>query len=334
MKMNQKPQCAFYLSMAPSMKQYVQKALPSLPLKIFSTALSSSNITPGTQVLAIFVDSKITEDVINKMPNLRLITALSTGFDNIDLDATKKRHIAVCNVPAYGEVTVAEHAIALLLAMVKNIPASVECVKKGVFNCLGLQGYDLQGKTVGVIGTGNIGKNFIRLLRGFGVKILAYDAKKNIDLQKEMNFAYVSFEKLITQSDIISLHVPLIPQTQHLINKDVFSKMKKGSFLINTSRGAVIDSIALAAAIKKEKLRGVALGVLEGEQYIKGLCKPENARAKKLCEANNFLIQHPHVLITPHNAFNTFEAVQRIFDTSIKNIKNFATGKNLKNRVV
>ncbi len=334
MKKSYKPQCAFYLSMDPAMKNFVQKNLVGFPLQFFTAAVNEKNVRASTEVLGVFVDSKITEKILQKMPQLKLIVALSTGYDNIDLEAAKKRGITVCNVPAYGEVTVAEHAFTLMLSILKNIPASNVCVKNGVFDCRGLKGHDLQGKTVGVVGTGKIGIHFIQMLQGFGVKVLASDAFPRKELQQQNNFTYVSLKKLLASSDIVSLHVPLLKETTHLLNKETFGHMKKGSILINTSRGPVVDSVALAQALKKGIIAGAGLDVIDGEEYVKGLCEPQNPKAKKMCEANHFLMHHDRVLMTPHNAFNTVEAVERIFQTSIAAIEDFSKGKAVKNKIV
>ncbi len=218
---------------------------------------------------------------------------------------------------SYGENTVAEFAFALILTLSRRMYESINriCIENK-FTSNGLAGFDLEGKTIGVAGTGRIGKHAIRIAKGFGMKVIAYDVFHDDAFAKEMGFPYVSMEELMAQSDIITIHVPYLPTTHHLINEDNIGLIKKGAYVINTARGAVIETSALISALQSGQLGGAGLDVIEEEHDMKmgdmSLCKKLTAM--------------PNVVVTPHNAFNTQEAFLRILDTSIDNIVNFTKG--------
>jgi len=285
------------------------------------------------EILSVFVGSHVDAFVLDKFPNLKCITTRSTGFDHIDIEEAKKRGIAVLNVPTYGSVTVAEFAFALLLSVSRKIfPAYEQVLNRGDFEKKGLRGFDLNGKVLGVVGTGNIGQNVIRMGNGFGMKVIAFDTCRNDELAKENNFEYVEFDDLLKISDVVTLHVPYNPHTRHLLNKDNFGKMKESVVIINTSRGGVIETEALVEALKDDRVAGAGLDVLEAEIYMgKELdsLNKENASDEDLDTVlhNQYLIDHPNVIITPHNAFNTQEAIERIFDVTVENIKSFGEGE-------
>jgi len=285
------------------------------------------------EILSVFVGSQVTPSIFDKFPNLKYIAARSTGFDNIDIGEAKKRGIVVSNVPAYGSVTVAEFAFALLLTISRKIfPAYEQILKKGDFEKKGLRGFDLNGKTVGVIGVGKIGQHFIKIANGFGMKVIAFDNHKDNEFAKTNGFTYVEFDELLQQSDIVTLHIPYNPQTHHLLNSDNFGKMKRGVVLINTSRGGVIETGALVKALQDGIVAGAGLDVLEAEIYMGNelsLLQEENSNDEDVDTVlhNQYLIEHPDVIITPHNAFNTQEAIERIFDVTVENIKKFDKGE-------
>ncbi|MBI4065882.1 hydroxyacid dehydrogenase [Candidatus Kaiserbacteria bacterium] len=283
------------------------------------------------EVLCAFIESTIGEDEMKRFPALKLIATRSTGFDHIDLVTARARGIAVANVPFYGEHTVAEFAFALLLALSRRIIDADERVRGGTFSPTGLRGFDLAGKTLGVVGCGHIGAHVIRVANGFGMKVLGFDIIKNDDIAHTLNFTYTTLPELLSASDIVTLHVPYNAHTHHLINKENIGSFKKGAYLINTSRGAVVETDALVEALKSGIIAGAALDVLEEEGELNDeaalLTAPHsNAEAIKIALENHYLIQHPRVIVTPHLAFNTQEAVERILDTTIDNIKNFASG--------
>lgn len=286
---------------------------------------------PDATVLCTFIESPIGEAEMSRFPALRLIATRSTGFDHIDLAAAKARGIAVVNVPFYGENTVAEFAFALLLALSRCIIDADERVRTGVFSPIGLRGFDLAGKTIGVIGCGHIGMHLIRMANGFGMHVLGFESHPDQERAKANNFTYATLPELLAQSDIITLHVPYNPHTHHLINKENIGNIKKGAYLINTARGAVVETDALVEALKSGTLAGAALDVLEEEGELADemtlLTAPHpNAGALRITLENHYLINHPRVIVTPHLAFNTQEAVERILSTTVENIRQFAAG--------
>jgi D-lactate dehydrogenase len=231
-----------------------------------------------------------------------------------------------------GDNTVAEHVFALLLAISHQLLAAVDKARNGTFSPEGLEGFDLEGKTIGVIGTGNIGRHVIRIAKGFGMKVIAFDVKPALSLASEFGFDYVTFENLVSSSDIITLHVPATEQTHNLLNADAFRRMSDGVIIINTARGTVIDARALIQALRSGKVAAAGLDVLPDEPLIR-------EEAELICSiycdrhdlrnliADHVLMRLPNVIVTPHSAFNTREAVQRIVETTVANIEAFSTGE-------
>lgn len=268
-------------------------------------------------IIGIFVESKIDEAVMAAFPNLKLIATLTTGFDHIDCKAAAARGITVCSVPAYGENTVAEFAFALILALSRKIcEARERLLQEKQFNAEGLQGFDLAGKTIGVMGTGRIGKHAVKIAKGFDMKVIAYDVFHDDAFAAQMGFSYVSLEDLLAQSDIITIHAPYLPSTYHLINATNVGLIKQGAYLINTARGAIVETPAIVSALKSGRLAGAGLDVLEEETVMKTGDMSPGAD----------LLAMPNVIMTPHTAFNTREAFIRILDTTIDNIVDFVGG--------
>ena len=300
-------------------------------LKISNKPFELENLDPKTEVLGVFVDSKVDKKVFAKLPKLKMVATFSTGYDHVDLKEAKKRKIPICNVPTYGENTVAQHAMALLLALSKKIFRSTKRVKEGNYDYHGLRGFDLKGKTVGIIGTGHIGYYMIKMLSGFDVNVIAYDPFPNKEIAKELGFIYVSLNKLIADSDVISLHVPLLPATTHMINMRRVKKMKKGVVLINTARGGLVDPKALLWGLESGTIGGAGMDVVEEEAIIKnpGIILTEKFSKEDIMESleEAMIIDHKNTIITPHSAFNTTEAIKRIINTSTENIKAFSKGE-------
>lgn len=301
---------------------------------LLAEPLTSENVSEHADAEAIstFIYSRFTDDVIKQLKSLRLIATRSTGFDHIPLDVCRQRDIAVCNVPTYGNNTVAEHVFGLLLVISHKLDQAIDRTRKGDFSPKGLQGFDLFGKTLGVIGTGGIGKETIRIAKGFGMKILAFDVQPDNEAAKRLDFQYTCMDELLASSDVISLHVPASDKTHHLISSEQFDKMKQGVVLINTSRGAIIDTKALVRALAEKKVSAAGLDVLPEEPVIREeaeLLRSVYERQHNLdvLLADHVLIHMRNVVVTPHSAFNTREAVQRILDTTVKNIQAFADGK-------
>lgn len=287
-------------------------------------------------VAAIFIYSQMDKEMLDKLPNLKFIATMSMGVDHIDLQECKKRNIVVSNVPVYGENTVAEHAFALILALSRKIIDSYKRIKEWQFDPEGLTGFDLSGKTIGVVGVGNIGKNVVKIAKGFGMDVLGWKRTPDPDLEKALDFKLVDLDVLYSQSDIITLHVPCVKETQHMINKEAFEKMKDGVMIINTSRGVVIDTNALLEALNSGKVSAAGLDVLEGEPLLREekeiLTKGFDKKELLFVLENHLLAAHPNVLITPHNAFNSKEALNKIVKTTEENIEGFLSG-NIKNLV-
>lgn len=325
-----------FVELEPWEKKYVQHALGQKHQLVFiDKALNAKNAAKAAdaEVLAIFIYSTITKELLDKLPKAKLITTMSTGFDHIDLDACAARGITVCNVPAYGDNTVAEHTFALILAVARKIVESVERTRKGNFTLNGLMGIDLKGKTLGVVGTGKIGRNVAHIgSEGFGMKVIAHDLFPDEQLAQECGFTYVPFEKLLAESDIITFHVPLTKETTHMLNMKNLGMVKKGAILINTARGAVIETGAIVAGLQKGIFSGVGLDVLEEECAIREEKELLTSTFKQKCDLmtllqEHILLQQPNVIITPHSAFYSKEALQRILDTTVNNINAFLAGK-------
>lgn len=283
-------------------------------------------------IISIFVGSHITATTLAVFPNLKFITTRSTGFDHIDLNACKARGITVAYVPGYGDNTVAEFAFGLILNLTRRMYLGISRIKEtGSFSLEGLRGFDIKGKTIGIVGTGRIGREMIAIAKGFGMNVLAYDVFPNASLTATLGFQYVSLEELLKNSDIVSLHVPLMKENEHLMNATTFSQMKKGAYLVNTARGGLVDTTALVAALHDGTLAGVGMDVFEeegGTENEFGFIKNNTASRETLATVleNEILIKMPNVLMTPHNAFNSKEALMRILQTTMGNIKGFASG--------
>ena len=320
-------------------KLYIKKRLKGFNIKFYEGKLDDKTVSKAknADIIGIFVFSRLSRDIINRLEKVKLITTLSTGFDHIDLQACQDRNIKVANVPTYGENTVAEHTLALILNLTRKIHIAWDRTRHLNFSTEGLRGTDLRGKTIGVIGTGNIGQHVIRMAKGFEMNIIAFDIFKNNKIAKKLGFKYVSFDNLLKNSDIITLHVPYNKHTHHLINMQNIKKIKKGALLINTSRGANIETDAICKALDKKILGGAGLDVLEEECFVKEdkevMSKhyPKKCNMKTIIE-NHTLAQKNNVIITPHNAFNSIEALERILETTIENINSFKKGK-VKNSV-
>lgn len=284
------------------------------------------------EILSMFVGSKVTPQVLDNCSNLKLVATRTTGFDHINVAACQQKGIPVSSVPTYGQNTVAELAFALILTLSRKMfPALKRVREQGLFSYDGLRGFDLEGKTLGVVGTGHIGAYAIKIGKGFGMKIVAYDPFPNQKLSEEYNFEYLSLEQLLAVSDIVTLHVPYMPATHHLINKDNIMKMKKGSILINTARGGLVETEGLVAALRSGVLAGAGMDVLEEEGYVIDessnlqIAHPSEEKLKTVL-ADHELMHMENVIITPHMGAQTTEALKRILDTTLENISNFAAG--------
>lgn len=325
---------AFFEITEEEKKEYFSANLSEHELVFFDHPLNEDSIPKETifEVISTFVESKVTAKIIDAFPNLKLVAVRATGFDSVDVEYAKSKNILVCNIPAYGSNTVAEYTFGLILSLSRKIPQAANRLKiSGEFSFEGLRGFDLNGKTLGVIGTGKIGSNVIKIAKGFNMSVLAMDSYPNEALAKSLEFNYVSLEELLKDSDIVTLHVPLSAKTQHLISKNNIKLMKKGGILINTSRGGIVDTDALYQALTLNHLGGAALDVLEEEYELK---EEAELLAQNKIPAKDFqnliedhiLMHLPNVIITPHMAFYTKEAEFSIMETTVSNIKSALSG--------
>ena len=282
------------------------------------------------EIVSPFIYSRLTAERLSKLPKLKMIATRSTGFDHIDMAECARRGIAVCNVPFYGENTVAEHTFALILALSRKVHEAFVRVRAGNFSLDGLRGFDLKDKTIGVVGAGRIGLHVIRIARGFGMKVLAFDVKRDNFWAEVLGFEYTELNDLLGRSDIITLHAPYNPHTHHLINRDNIHQIKRGAILINTARGGLVNTDALLKALDEGILAGAGLDVLEGEETIYEesalLGDAVNPEKLRIAIQNHVILKKPNVVFTPHNAFNSQEALERILDTTAENIAAFVAG--------
>ena len=305
---------------------------PGTELTVFRGTLGDADLARigSVDALSPFIYSKVTAERLARLPNLKLIATRSTGYDHIDLAECRRRGVTVCNVPAYGENTVAEHTFALILALSRKVHEAFVRVRAGDFSLDGLRGFDLKGKTIGVIGAGHIGLHVIRIARGFGMNVLAFDVRRDRFLAEVLGYEYVDLDVLLERSDIITLHAPYQAQTHHLIHRGNIDRIKRGAILINTARGGLVDTEALLEALRQGILSGAGLDVLEGEEavYEESALLGDSVNPERLRQAiqNHLLLKTPNVVFTPHNAFNSREALERILDTTIDNIAAFAAG--------
>lgn len=316
-------------------KSFVGERMPDQQFVFYRAPLESHPelSDPDAEALSVFVKTRVDGAVMDRFPKVRLIATRSTGFDHIDIAEAARRGITVASVPAYGENTVAEFAFALILSLSRKIrDASHRMYDEHLFSQEGLRGFDLNGKTLGVVGTGRIGQQVMRMARGFSMRVVAYDPFPKEGLADALGFSYVSFDELLAQADIITLHTPYNEHTHHIVNETAIKKMKRGVYLINTARGGLVDPLALVRGLEEGVIGAAGLDVFEFEELLGAGIKDvfiQDGRAPETVRtllANHYLIEHPRVIVTPHNAFNTKEAVERILLTTINNIRAFSQG--------
>ena len=315
--MNESIRVAFFDAKAydkPSFEHYGNGH--GIEFKFLETKLNemTAELAKGCDAVCVFVNDTVNKEVIDKLYEygIRLIALRCAGYNNVDVrHAYRKIHVV--RVPAYSPYAVAEHAAAMLLTMVRRIHKAYNRTRDFNFSLDGLTGFDLHGKTAGVVGTGKIGQIFINICRGFGMNVLAYD----LFPKKDSDINYVSLDELLEKSDIISLHCPLTDETRHMINADAIRKMKKGVYIINTSRGALIDAEALLEGIKERKIGAACLDVYEEESDIFFEDRSGHIMNDELLAR---LISMPNVMITSHQAFLTEEALNNIAETTVNNI--------------
>lgn len=280
-----------------------------------------------TEILVVFIRSQITSSVIDKLPKLKCIVTKSTGYDHIDVKYAKQKGIVIGNVPYYGENTVAEHTLALMLNLARKVHKSYLRTTQQNLSIEGLRGFDLKGKTLGVLGVGHIGLHVIRVAQALGMNVKAYDVQKNEFLSEVLHFQYCSLDEIVKTSDILTLHMPHNTHTHHFLNEKMLKKTKKGVMIINTSRGGLIDTPALYKYLKNGHIGGVGLDVIEGEELLtheEELLTNSKYHSKLAQIAlDKKIFEMENVIFTPHNAFNSQEAIMRILQTTANLVKEY-----------
>jgi D-lactate dehydrogenase len=337
----------YFIDPEPSEQSFLKAALNEHVLHFFG---ADDTLPAEAIVLSIFTNRHIDAAFLDAHPALRFIATRSSTHDHIDLAECARRQVAVSYVPTYGNHTVAEHAFALMLALARRLREAI-AFDREKFSYEALRGFQLRGKTLGVIGTGRVGMRVLHLARGFGMKRIACDIAPRSTLARRLGFQYVPFEELLRRADIITLHAALTPETYHLFDEDAFAKCRPGVFIINTARGALIDTDALCSAVDSGVVGGAGLDVLEDERVLRGACtrivsdqivtrlrtlfqpaEPRLQNPQRLKEIarllhNEQLLARPNVVFTPHIAFNSAEAIERINRTTAENIKAYLRGK-------
>ncbi len=322
-----------------SAKPYDQEFLTAVnqkyghELKFFSPSLDSQTVAlaEGSEAVCVFVNDRLDRKIIETLSQqgIKLIALRCAGYNNVDLDAAQELGITVVRVPAYSPYAVAEHAIALILTLNRKIHRAYYRVREGNFALNGLLGFDLHGRTVGIIGTGKIGRIAGKILHGFGCRLLAYDLYPNSEFGEQYG-EYVRLEELLAQSDIISLHCPLTPETHHLIDDRAIALMKPGVMLVNTSRGGLVDTKAVIKGLKSRQIGHLALDVYEQESdmFFEDL-------SEEIIQDDVFerLLTFPNVIITGHQAFFTADALNNIAETTLSNITAIALHQSCSNIV-
>jgi D-lactate dehydrogenase len=291
----------------------------------------TASLAAGFDAACVFVNDQVDAATIEKLASagVRLVALRCAGYNNVDLSAAKKNGFTVVRVPGYSPYAVAEHTIALMLALNRKLHRAYNRVREGNLSLEGLLGFDLHGKTVGIIGTGKIGTVVAQILNGFGCPILAFDPIPS-EKCRALGARYVGLNELLEQSDVVTLHCPLTPENKYMIGAEALKKMKRGVMLINTSRGALLDTVAVIEALKNGKIGYLGLDVYEEEEQIffedrSGLIIPDDVFAR--------LLTFPNVIMTGHQAFFTREALENIAATTIDNITRFESGLKLENEL-
>ena len=322
-----------FFDVEPWEEEHLKNALSGSNVSLTTEKLTQENVSnfSDAKIISTFIYSTIDKALLDKLPNLKFITTRSMGFDHIDTAYCKEKGITVSNVPTYGSYTVAEHTFALILAITRKLLPAIEKAKKGDFTPEGLEGFDIHGKTLGVVGAGHIGGNVARIGKAFGMNILIFSRHVDEELAKDPGIKFVDLDTLLSSSDIITLHLPFSKETEHLINMGNIEKIKKGAVLINTARGGLVETQAILQGLEKGILQGAGLDVLEEECDLREEKELLTSEFFKTCDIKTDLLNHvlltrDDVIITPHNAFNSKEALEQINETTISNIKAFLSG--------
>jgi lactate dehydrogenase-like 2-hydroxyacid dehydrogenase len=296
-------------------EEKLRRSFPEDDLIIFNRALDEDELiheAEGASIISVFIRTKVSERAISSLPALKMINTRSTGFDHIDAKHALEKGVMVTHTPDYGPHVVAEHAFCLLLACTRHLLVADRSVREEKrFDFEPFLGIEMRDKVLGVVGTGKIGAEVIRIAQGFGMEVVAYDIYRNEALARRYGFPYLSLEEVLEKSDFVTIHVPLTPATENLIDRPALQRMKRGSILINTARGRIVDERALREALDSGHLAAAGLDVIGDELH------PEN----------DPLLDSERAIVTPHIAFYTAESVSRMLDESIQTISSFRSGK-------
>lgn len=323
-----------FFDIEPWQKEYLEKRIIGHEVLFFDKPLHLVKDKKAfeSEILCVFVFCKANKENLSKFKNLKQVCTMSAGFDHIDLEYCKKNNIIVTNTSGYGDNTVAEMVFSQLLNLTRHTHLAHQRTKTGSLSFEGFLGLDLMGKTLGVLGTGRIGLHSIKIAKGFGMNVVGYDAYPNHHAAKELGFEYVELDEFYKRADMITIHTPLLPSTKHMINKESIAKMKDGVYIINTSRGPVIDTLDLYEAMKSKKIAGAGLDVLEEELEMKAN-KKVSGKEKKIVDVNKKLFKMENVIVTPHLAFYTKEAIIRILDMTLTNIYDLIENREYKHKI-
>ena len=336
----------YFVATEPDERPFYYDALPDDDVRF---ACGLSDVEPDAEVLCVFIESTINNEFLASHPALRLITTRSSSFDHIDVESCRARKLVVSYVPVYGETTVAEHTFALILALSRRLREAMDLPHRGEFSYSAARGFDLAGKTLGIIGLGRIGQRVARFGRCFSMRVLGYDPiEMSADFAANHELEWKSLEDLLRESDVITLHVKLSDLTRHLLTRETLALCRPGVLIVNTARGALIDTLALQEALDSGQIGGVGLDVLEDErvlrkpvtdiisdqivEHLKSDAVPAEVASKSRLQdiqgivAGNALLRRQNVVFTPHIAFNSIEAVEKLRRTTVENIQAFKAG--------
>jgi D-lactate dehydrogenase len=303
-----------------------------------SLSPATAHLAGNSEVVSVWLDSRINEEVLAKLPQLRHLACRTSGYDHVDLAATRARDVLVTNAPAYAPETIAEYAFLLTLAISRKMMLSAHAVQFRNINPEKLTGRQLHGKTLGLVGAGHIGRAAAAIGRGFGMTVLAYDTRPNEAAAKHIGFRYADLSEVLARADYLQLHAPAQPGGRHLLGPAEFAQLKPGVFIVNTARGSLIDSAALLDALQSGRVAGAGLDVVEAEEFLRLPKDPEildrarrGPKAKQI-QALESLRLLPNVLVTSHNASNSQEAIDGMRQITVSNIVEWKQG-NIQNEV-
>lgn len=302
-------------------------------IKFFKESLNEDTVKAltdddleNTMVVSVFITSSVTDEIISKFKNLRVISTRSTGYDHIELDACIKKNIAIINVASYGNLAVVQFTFGLILMLVRNLYVAVFEEKSSSQSKTNLTGRNLNDLSIGVVGTGGIGSCICKVAHGFDMKIIAYDIKENEELSHKYNVQYTSLEELLKTSDIVTLHLPFTKENYHMFSKREFELMKEGSYFVNVARGELVDNSALLEFVKRDKFRGVALDVVACPTKNNPEVNKSSLNCTETSEVVRELSKYSNVLITPHIAYDTQEAVDYILNETFNGLSDYIMG--------